>query len=116
MNPKLGALVIVFFATAALCAQDDESDKKAGPVPDGLKALKNPDPVVRFRAASVLVKLGPVAKFAVPELRETLKDENGFVRVKAAEALWSIEKTSPDVLLPVLIAALKDKDAELRAV
>src|SRR5262245_55503051 len=107
-------LVVVLTATWAP-AQDDDDVKKDSSFPDGLKALKNPDPVVRYRAAAVLVKLGPVGKFAVPELREMLKDENGFVRVKAAEALWVIEKTSPSVLLPVLLAALKDKDAELRA-
>ena len=84
-------------------------------IPDGLKALKHPDAEVRYQAAALLVKLGPVGKIAVPELREALQDTNGFVRVKAAEALWAIEQTSPTILVPVLTQALKSKDLELRA-
>src|SRR5688500_1468606 len=82
------------------------ADKQGVQPPDGLKALKHADPAVRYRAAALLVRLGPVGKFAVPDLREMLKDTNGHVRVKAAEALWIIEKTSPAVLLPILTLAL----------
>ncbi|MCI0638514.1 MAG: HEAT repeat domain-containing protein [Gemmataceae bacterium] len=90
--------------------------KKDLDVPDGLKALQHPDPAVRYKAVALLAKLGPVAKFALDDLRQTLKDANGFVRVKAAEALWRIDsKTPANVLLPVLTAALKDKNPELRA-
>src|SRR5207247_2378833 len=111
------SVTVLILATPNGFAQDDEPvGKKGEPTPDGLKALKNVDPVVRYKAAALLVKLGPIAKFAVPELREALKDDNGFVRVKVAEALWSVEKTSPTILLPVLLGALKDKNAELRAV
>src|SRR5271166_5881043 len=84
---------------------NDPVEPKKPPLPDGLKALKHPDAAVRYKAAALLVRLGPVGKIAVPELKETLKDPNGFVRVKAAEALWSIEKTSPALLVPVLVQA-----------
>jgi HEAT repeat protein len=106
-------LALGFFVPTA--GQDSAADQNKSKVPDGLKALKHPDPEVRYQAASLLVKLGPVGKIAVPELREALQDTNGFVRVKAAEALWAIEKTSPTVLVPVLTQALKSKDSELRA-
>src|SRR5688572_17918596 len=97
-----------------ISAAQDEPDKKSLP-PDGLKALTHPDASVRYEAAILLARLGPTAKFAVPELRKALEDKNGFVRVKAAEALWKIDKTGPTTLLPVLLAALKDPNPQLRA-
>jgi HEAT repeat protein len=51
----------------------------------------------------------------VPELRECLKDKSPIVRVKAAEALWKIDRIPAVTLLPVLLDALKDKDANVRA-
>lgn len=111
----LAALVLGVIAPAILAQSPVADDPKDPAMPDGLKALKHPDAMVRYRAAALLVRLGPVGKIAVPQLRETLKDENGFVRVKAAEALWAIEKTSPTVLLSVLLKALTDRDPRLRA-
>src|SRR5262249_39756885 len=75
---------------------------------------KHPDPKVRYQSAELLRGLGPVAKFAIPALREALKDNDTRVRVKAAEALWTVEKPAPNVVLPVLVAALQEKDADLR--
>jgi len=96
--------------------QGDDPKKKKDPMPpDGLKALKHPDAKVRYRAAQTLADLGPTAKFAVMELREGLKDKNGVVRVKMAEALWKIEQTPTTILLPVLLQALKEKDPGVRA-
>jgi HEAT repeat protein len=106
---------LVLFATG-VHGQDPGPPEIKGPqAPDGLKALKDPDPAVRYKAASLLVRLGPVGKIAIPELRACLKDSNGYVRVKAAEALWTIDKTAPTVLVPVLVAALKNRDPGLRA-
>ena len=101
----------------ALPAQkgDDLKKKKPDPVPEGLKALQHPDAKVRYKAAQTLAELGPLAKFAAPELREALKDKNAAVRVKVAEALWKIDKTPSTVLLPVLLQAIKDKDPGVRA-
>ncbi|MCI0377237.1 MAG: HEAT repeat domain-containing protein [Gemmataceae bacterium] len=110
----LSLSLALLFATT-VHAQEKKS-KKDLDVPDGLKALQHPDPAVRFKAVALLAKLGPVAKFAIDDLRLTLKDGNGFVRIKAAEALWRIDnKTPASALVPVLTAALKDKNAELRA-
>lgn len=110
------SFLVGLVATAGLGTLQDEPPNQKGPLPpDGLKALKHPDASVRYQAAILLANLGPTAKFAVADLRETLKDANGYVRVKAAEALWKIEKTPATVLLPVLLEALKDKDAQLRA-
>src|SRR2546425_1023126 len=105
--------LFVLLAASVMHAQpaDGPKKKKDAPLPDGLKALQHPDATVRYRAAQTLADLGPVAKFAAPELRELLKDKNAFVRVKAAEALWKTDQTPALVLLPVLLDALKDKEA-----
>lgn len=109
-------LISLTFLTPALAQNDgDDKKKKTDPVPEGLKALQHPEARVRYRAAQTLADLGPVAKFAVADLREALKDKNALVRVKVAEALWKIEKTPNTVLLPVLLQALKDKDPGVRA-
>jgi len=94
--------------------KDDPKKKKTQPL-EGLKALQHPDAKVRYRAAQTLAELGPLAKFAAPDLREALKDKNALVRVKVAEALWKIEQTPASILLPVLLEAMKDKDAGVRA-
>ncbi len=94
--------------------KDDPKKKKTPPL-EGLKALQHPDAKVRYRAAQTLAELGPLAKFAAPELREALKDKNALVRVKVCEALWKIDQTPAPILLPILLDALKDKDAGVRA-
>src|SRR5262245_16584612 len=114
---RAGAVVALFLMLTTVDAGQDGpkgKDKKKDDVPDGLKALKHEDPLVRYRAAAILGRLPANAKFAVPALREALHDKDGRVRVKVAESLWKIEKTPPNVLLPVLEGALKDKDAAVR--
>ena len=117
MNSRLLSflLLLVLLPSAYAGQEDDKKKKKPDPIPEGLKALQHPDAKVRYRAAQTLANLGPSAKFAVPELREALKDKNGVVRLKVAEALWKIEKTPNNILMPVLLQALKDKDIGVRA-
>ncbi|MCI0455869.1 MAG: HEAT repeat domain-containing protein [Gemmataceae bacterium] len=109
--------------TIALClcltlggvtAKAAQGDKKDSGIPDGLKALRHTDPNVRYKAADLLVRLGSVGKFAIPALRELLNDKDARVRVKAAEALWHVERPPARTLLPVLTASLKDKDPGVR--
>ncbi len=105
------ALFVAFDADAG-----DPKKKTSTPTePEGLKALQHPDAKVRYRAAQTLADLGPTAKFALPELFATLKDKNVQVRVKAAEAIWKIEAPPVSSLMPTLLAALKDADANGRA-
>jgi len=106
---------LIPFVHAHAQTGDDPKKQKGPPMVDGLKALQHPNAAVRYRAVETLAQLGPLAKFAVPELRETLKDKNGVVRVKAVEALWKIEQSPTSLLMPVLIEALKDKDEGVRA-
>ncbi|MSQ94434.1 MAG: HEAT repeat domain-containing protein [Gemmataceae bacterium] len=114
---RLVPLVALIVLVPLLRAQDDDDPKKkkAGTIPEGLKALQHPDPKVRYRAADTLAQLGPLAKFAVPELKEALKDKHPMVRVKVAEALWKIDQTPAGTLMPVLLQALKEREPSARA-
>ncbi|MCC6420184.1 MAG: HEAT repeat domain-containing protein [Gemmataceae bacterium] len=104
---------LLLLAVPAAAAQGDRGSKKDTP-PDGLKALRHADPNVRYNAADLLVRLGPVGKFAAPALRELLQDREARVRVKAAEALWAVERPTVRTLLPVLLAGLKEKEPLVR--
>ncbi len=108
-------LLVTFLVPPLQAQKNDDPKKKKDPVPEGLKALQHPDAKVRYRAAQTLADLGPLARFAAPELREALKDQNALVRVKVAEALWKIDKTPSTLLLPVLLDALKSTDPGVRA-
>jgi HEAT repeat protein len=109
-------LACFFVLASSLQAQQDDPKSKKGPPPvEGLKALQHPDASVRYGAVETLIQLGPLGKFAVPELRELLKDKSPLVRVKAAEALWKIDKTPSPTLMPILLAAMKEKSGRVRA-
>jgi HEAT repeat protein len=113
---RFAPLLCLLLVVPLIRAQgDDPKTKKGLPMVDGLKALKHADPKVRYRAAQTLGDLGPLAKFAVPELRETLQDKHPMVRIKAAEALWKIEQTPGAILMPILLEALKHKEPSVRA-
>jgi len=84
----------VLMVTLFMPSSGNDTKKKIGPpMVDGLKALKHPDAKVRYGRFQTLVDLGPLAKFAAPELREMLTDKHPQVAVKAAEALWKIDMT-----------------------
>jgi HEAT repeat protein len=112
---RIVACFVPLLFVSVLPAEDGKDKKTGQPMVDGLKALKHPDATVRYRAIQTLIGLGPVAKFAVPDLREMLEDKHPQVRVKACEALWKIDKTPTSTLLPVLLVAIKDKDPNTRA-
>jgi hypothetical protein len=56
------------------------------------KATGDPDSTVRFYAVQALVRLGPAAAPAAPELRERLQDSTLPTRELARQALAQIEK------------------------
>ncbi len=68
---------------------------------------------MRGDAAHVLGLMGPEAREAAPQLTPLLADKNEGVRVQAAESLWEIERDTK-ATVPVLTAALKNKDKLLR--
>lgn len=80
-------------------------------VPALIKTLERPE----FRAltASILGYIGPAAKDAVPALVEIAKtDKNHEARREALLALGGIGG-SPELIVPVAVAALADRDSKL---
>jgi HEAT repeat protein len=65
------------------------------------------EPYDRARAASLLGSFGPAAKDAVPQLKQALHDPHAEVRIRAAGALFTIDKNKDG--LPVLIKELDGK-------
>jgi HEAT repeat protein len=63
-------------------------------VPDLVDALKDPDKLVRYWAATALGTIGPAAKQAEPALTEALQDESWVVRTRAEWALKRIHEQS----------------------
>jgi HEAT repeat protein len=115
MNRPLAAGAAVLLILAATAHAQDEKRKDAGVQPDGLKNLRHPDANVRYRTAAMLMEQGPLAKFAVEELRAAIADTDPLVRVKVAEAIWMVERPSPSAILPTLQRAIKDPSADVRA-
>jgi HEAT repeat protein len=73
-----------------------------------IAALNDQQPSVRSAAAESLGKLR--ASASVPSLTQKLSDPEVSVAVKSAQALWRIER-KPDLVVPVLIRALRDRRA-----
>jgi HEAT repeat protein len=59
------------------------------------------------RAAWVLGRLGEPARVSIPRLIELTQHTNPQVRIRAAEALWKLDRQT-NTVLPVMIAELKD--------
>jgi HEAT repeat protein len=62
---------------------------------------------------SVLGRIGPVAKDAIPVILETLRHDDARLRVTAAGALGDVGPQTPEVI-PALARALQDKDDSVR--
>jgi HEAT repeat protein len=93
----------------------DVSGRTVAAVPAHIEALQNRDPAVRRKAATALWLIGPEASNATPDLLHALKDPDEGVREAAARALGHCCR-SPVWAVPAgLVAALKDKHAEVRA-
>ena len=80
----------------------------ASSVPQLVAALNDPQPSVRGACAESLGKMRAIA--SVPALAQKLSDPEACVAVKCAQALWRIER-KPDLAVPVLIRALRDRRA-----
>jgi HEAT repeat protein len=80
----------VAWALARIHPECKETAPKAVPVL--IKALAEPDAMTRIHACESLSCLGPLAKQAVPALKELANAEDPEVRKAAAEAIEAIEK------------------------
>jgi HEAT repeat protein len=75
-----------------------------------LALSKDEDPKLRVKAAEALGKFGPAA---VPTLTELLEDDDGWMVLAVARALWKINRGSKAVV-PALTKLSKDKDWQVR--
>jgi HEAT repeat protein len=89
-------------------------------LPSLKRQLRHPDDTVRLRAAKALGKLGPAAKYAVPDLTASLADDDGDVRRAALASLRSIDPKTDlgEAAVNAIALDLKDPDPanRLRAV
>jgi len=76
------------------------------------KALSDPDPVTRGLAAMGLVKLGPGALPALPQLQNALKDPDPNVRLMSGNAIAAIGKDAAPAV-PALMAACSVKNEQI---
>ena len=76
-------------AVQALGALETDADRTI-PVLTG--ALRDPDLRLRRVAAAGLVRFGPDAKTALPELRQAVLSDDQDLRLAAAEAILAIER------------------------
>ena len=101
--------VLVFGALAPGYAQS---------VPPLITVLQDANPRAREAAAYHLGTLRPgdlpAAKAALPALKEALQDVDQFVRITAAEAIWSIDRSHSQATVPTLIELLDDPNYTLR--
>jgi HEAT repeat protein len=91
--------------------------KKAGPaLPILVTVLREGGPYADW-AGTTLVRLGPDARPAVPDLLRALKDENRAARLRAASALAVIDPASAAPAAPTLAEALtgENKNDQLTA-
>ncbi len=84
-----------------------QGPKAAAAVPALVEDLQSESAGSVSLAALVLGCIGEDAKVAVPRLAELIHDDDAQVRIRAAEALWRLDRRSDEVL-PVMVAELEN--------
>lgn len=102
--------LVVLLAVLGGCGKNSGRDYS---VAGSIAALKDPDPKVRYTAASTLQKYGPQAQEAVPALIEALGDSDQNVRMRAAYALAAIGNPAQEAR-PALEKARRDPEKMVR--
>jgi HEAT repeat protein len=80
-----------------------------------LRSLHSEDALVRAEALEDLGQLGPIARPALPALRQALRDVDPFVRLGAVSALARLNPETPRELA-VILQALRAQDPDVRCV
>ena len=99
-NPNIRLLVIEILA---------ELDPIPASLPALIKALEDPDRIVRIAAVEPVARFGERAQAAVPILEEWLEDDQEYVRIAAAAAIGKIDATKIPEIMPVLLDGLKSE-------
>jgi hypothetical protein len=87
----------------------------AAGTPGLLRLLGSEDDIGRARAGRALESIGPEARAALSALKNALKtDGNGAVRTNACEALASIARDEPELVVEALGDALSDAHRAVR--
>src|SRR5215467_1633932 len=103
-------LVLLFALTVSGCGK--EALYKGKPARYWRERLHDPQAQVRREAATAMGALKVTD--AIPELIAMLKDDDGGVRSRAAEALWGIGGSEAQAAVTPLISLLEDEDAGIR--
>jgi len=101
--------------SAAAARVPDFGSSCAAGTPGLLRLLGSEDEIDRARACQALDSVGPGARSAVSALDHALKtDADGAVRMYACEALASIARDEPDLVVEALGDALSDPSRAVR--
>ena len=102
--------LVGFEAAAALMKVDPDGTASGQCV---LAMLRDKNPDVRCRAASLVRLLGPGLKSVAPALAEATKDAHAGVRLEALRSLVAL-KAEAGLMLPLLTAAIGDSEKYVR--
>ncbi len=105
------AMLVLACAPFALHPIPANADEAA--LPGLVEQLKNPDPIVRMKAAKELGRMGPTARSTIPALKALANDPDEDVRMVAANAIRKIE-AGPDPRVAALVGKLSDDDPFVR--
>src|SRR5437588_36210 len=109
----LACVVLLSVLPGAARAAADQPVFAGKPLDHWVGLLKSDNPLLREEALAVLGEMGAPAREALPALRPLLQEKDATLRLRAAVAVWKIERQSKDVL-PVLTDALRDTNRERR--
>src|SRR5262245_24309082 len=113
MSRSLIIVGILLFNTPVFAQppKKDEPTYDGRPLSLWVKDLRDPKPVVREEALETIAFLGTEAAIAADAVRPFLRDPSLNLRLRAALALWKIERKA-DQVLPILMVATADPESE----
>jgi serine/threonine protein kinase/HEAT repeat protein/uncharacterized coiled-coil protein SlyX len=113
LAPSLGPHAADRVAAAGAMLRANPRDP--GAIRTLVQGVKDADSNVRRQAGEYLLQLRPRPKAAASGYAAILKGDNTLdVRLRAAEALWDVDRNGPEVL-PVLIEGVRDRGMRQRA-
>jgi len=99
----------------AFLAKELENELDHGSPRSAVPNCMGPHEITLLGISGVLRKIGSQAKPAVPLLRQVRNDTNVWLRITAAEALWTINRETNE-LVPICLETLKYFDPGAQAI